>query len=122
MALIKSIPKQETWSWQDDAYLDGETVRCVNHQFCEEERSFVSGSIAPGADHGWSTAASDYYYLIMTGSGVVEISADASHEASETHEIKAGESFVIKAGTTYNYRADADGLTFALFMNNLWDE
>ena len=122
MALIKSTPKEESWFWQDDAYLDGETVQCVNHRFRDEERSFVSGNIAPDADHGWSTATSDYYYLIVAGSGVVEISAGVGHKVSETHEIKAGESFIIKAGTTYNYRAGADGLTFVLFMNNLWDE
>lgn len=122
MSFIKSIPKEETWSWRDGAYLDGEAVRCVNHQFREEERSFVSGSIVPGADHGWSTATSDYYYLVTAGSGIVEISTGVGHKVNETHEVKAGESFVIKTGTTYNYRADADGLAFVLFMNNFWDE
>lgn len=40
----------------------------------------------------------------------------------ETTEFKAGDSFVIKADTNYNYRAGADGLKFVLFMNNLWEE
>lgn len=40
-------------------------------------------------------------------------------ELAETAEFKAGDSFVIKADTNYNYRAGADGLKFVLFMNNL---
>ena len=120
--IVKSVSKEETWTWRDHDYVDGTAVRCVNHQFKSENRSFVSGTIEPNADHGWTTAASDYYYLITGGSGTVFVSEDDSFNCAQPTTIKAGDSFLIKAGTTYNYRAHTDGLTFALFMNNLWEE
>lgn len=48
--------------------------------------------------------------------------SDNPIELVEMTEFKAGDSFVIKADTNYNYRAGADGLKFVLFMNNLWEE
>lgn len=44
-------------------------------------------------------------------------------DENETPQIfHAGESFGVKAGTTYNYRAGEQGLSCSLFMNNLWIE
>lgn len=120
--IIKSTPKEDAWTWQNGDYVDGETVRCINHQFKESNRSFVSGAIDPHQDHGWTTATSDYYYIILSGEGVVYLSKNDRFSDDKVVEIKAGESFMIPAGTTYNYRAGASGLTFILFMNNLWEE
>lgn len=100
-------------------------MKCDVYAYRGENRTFVRGEIAPHEDHGWTNAASDHYYLIISGSCEVYVGKDSSKisdnpiELVETTEFKAGDSFVIKADTNYNYRAGADGLKFVLFMNNL---
>ena len=112
--MVKSVPKEESWAWRNGDYVSSDAVKCINHQFKNSDRSFVSGTIEPGEDHGWTTAKSDYYYLITGGSG--------EFIAQRATEVKADDCFVIKAGTVYNYRAGENGLNFVLFMNNLWEE
>lgn len=124
---IEPVLWRETWNWRSNDFVQGDAVKCDVHSYRGEDRTFVKGEIAPHENHGWTTAASDYYYLIMNGSCEVYVGAEGSHvddmppiELAETTEFKAGDSFMIKAGTIYNYRAGADGLKFVLFMNNLW--
>lgn len=126
--IIKPIFWGETWNWRNNEFVQGDDVKCDVHSYRGENRTFVNGEIAPHEDHGWTTAASDYYYLITSGSCEVYVGKGDSHigdtpiELDEATEFKTGDSFLIKAGTTYNYRAGADGLHFVLFMNNLWEE
>ena len=127
--IIKPILWGETWNWRNDDFVKGESVKCDVYAYRGENRTFVKGEIAPNENHGWTTAASDYYYLILEGSATIEISDSESYSADHQSEISADDSktgkgagFLIKAGTTYNYRAGADGLKFVLFMNNLWEE
>ncbi len=127
--IVKPTFWGETWNWQDDDYVQGDAVKCDVCSYRGEDRTFVKGEIAPNENHGWTTAASDYYYLILEGSATIEISDSESYSADHQSEISADDSktgkgagFLIKAGTTYNYRAGADGLKFVLFMNNLWEE
>lgn len=128
--IIKPTFWGETWNWRDNNFVQGEAVKCDVCAYRGEDRTFVKGEIAPNENHGWTTAVSDYYYLVLEGSATVEISGDESHfSIDQQYEISAGDSetghgagFMIKAGTTYNYRAGTDGLKFVLFMNNLWEE
>ena len=126
--IIKPILWGETWDWRNNDFVKGESVKCDVYAYRGENRTFVRGEIAPHEDHGWTNAASDHYYLIISGSCEVYVGKDSSKisdnpiELAETTEFKAGDSFVIKADTNYNYRAGADGLKFTLFMNNLWEE
>lgn len=126
--IIKPVFWGETWNWKDNHFVRGDTVKCDVYSYRGEDRSFVSGTIEPWENHGYTTAASDYYYLITEGSCEVYIGKDGCHiddmplELAKTAEFKAGESFLIKAGTIYNYRAGENGLSFVLFMNNLWEE
>lgn len=129
IAIIKPILWGETWNWRNNDFVQGNSVQCDVYSYRGEDRTFVKGKIAPNESHGWTTAASDYYYLILEGSATVEISNDQSYSSDQQYEINAdndqtgqGAGFLIKAGTTYNYRAGADGLKFVLFMNNLWEE
>lgn len=127
--IIKPIFWGETWNWRNGDFVQGDAVKCDVHSYRGEDRTFVKGEIAPNENHGWTTAASDYYYLILEGSATVEISNNKEHSGNQRCEVSAdddrngqGAGFLIKAGTTYNYRAGADGLKFVLFMNNLWEE
>ncbi len=120
--MVKSVPKEESWAWRNGDYISSDAVKCINHQFKNSDRSFVSGTIEPGEDHGWTTAKSDYYYLITGGSGEFYFGEQGSFIAQRATEVKADDCFVIKAGTVYNYRAGENGLNFVLFMNNLWEE
>ena len=127
--IIKPTFWGETWTWQDNDYVQGDAVKCDVCSYRGEDRTFVKGEIAPNENHGWTTAASDYYYLILEGSATIEISDSESYSADHQYEISAdgsktggGAGFLIKAGTTYNYCARTKGLKFVLFMNNLWEE
>lgn len=120
--IIKSVPKEESWAWRNGDFVDAAAVRCVNHQFKDKNRSFVNGEIDPYEDHGWTTAASDYYYFIISGSGTFYVGEYGDTNAKEVTEVKTGNCFEVPAGTVYNYRAGTHGLKFVLFMNNLWDE
>lgn len=127
--IIKPTFWGETWNWKDNDFVQGDAVKCDVCSYRGEDRTFVKGEIAPNENHGWTTAASDYYYLILEGGATIEISDSESYSCDHQYEISAdgdktgqGAGFMIKAGTTYNYRAGASGLKFVLFMNNLWEE
>lgn len=127
--IIKPVFWGETWNWKDNDFVQGDAVKCDVCSYRGEDRTFVKGEIAPNENHGWTTAASDYYYLILEGSATIEVSDSESYSCDHQYEISAdnskdgkGASFMIKAGTTYNYRAGENGLSFVLFMNNLWEE
>lgn len=115
----------ETWNWLSGDFVVGKAVECDIYAYRGEDRTLVAGKIKPNENHGWTVAKSDYYYIILEGSATVEVSKDGSHSnIDERYEISAdstkGASFMVKAGTVYNYRAGAEGLKFVLFMNNLW--
>lgn len=128
--MIKPVFWSETWSWRNNGFVQGDAVKVDVYSYRGENRTFVKGEIAPNENHGWTTAASDYYYLVLEGSATIEISDGESHfSVDRQYEISAsdgetghGASFMIKAGTTYNYRAGAEGLRFTLLMNHLWEE
>ena len=128
-AIIRPTFWGETWNWRDNNYVQGDAVKCDVYSYRGKDRTFVKGEIAPNENRGWTTAASDYYYLILEGSATVEISDSESCSGDRQYEVRAdghntgkGAGFLIEAGTTYNYRAGTDGLKFVLFMNNLWGE
>lgn len=126
--IIKPTFWGETWNWRNNDFVQGDAVKCDVYSYRGEDRTFVRGEIAPYEDHGWTTATSDYYYLVMSGFCEVHVGKDGCRasdipiEVDDVAEFKTGDSFLIKAGMTYNYRAGADGLKFVLFMNNLWEE
>ncbi len=76
--IIKPILWGETWDWRNDDFVKGESVKCDVYAYRGENRTFVRGEIAPHEDHGWTNAASDYYYLIISGSCEVYVGKDSS--------------------------------------------
>lgn len=115
--MVKPKFREESWSYRNGNFIDGAAVRCKVYLFEKEERTLVEVKIDPQEEHGWTTAASDYYYYVIAGRAMVYID---KNEAPQIFH--AGESFEIKAGTVYNYRAGDQGLSCSLFMNNLWIE
>lgn len=110
----------EEWGWNLDKaeWTNDQDVRCTNNQFSVKDKSMCFASIKRGKNHGWTTAASDYYYYIISGSGKLEIKGE-----SEPVAIRQGDSFCVEKGTSYNYWADEDNdLVFVLFMSKLWNE
>ena len=121
MGLIKpSKTLMETWGWDPvgSEWTDDQDVSCTNNQFRDKDKSMCFASIKRGKHHGWTTAASDYFYYIIGGTGKLEIEG----ESSPIH-IRQGDSFCVEKGTRYNYWADdGNDLNFVLFMSKLWDE
>lgn len=122
MGIVKpSKPVIEQWGWDPVRleWTEDPDVWCVNYQYREKDKSMCYASIEPGKQHGWTTAASDYYYCITAGSGMLEIEGDAAGPVP----IREGNSFCIEKGTRYNYWADeGETLRFVLFMSKLWEE
>ena len=109
----------EHWGWiPPDKWTNADDVNCTNNQFVKKDKSFCLATIKRGKHHGITTAESDYYYLVLGGSGKVQV-LDGSNPIA----IKAGDSFCIEAGTEYDYWADDEGdLKFVLFMSKVWEE
>lgn len=110
----------EEWGWDPETkkWTEDPNVKCTNNQFQKEDKSMCLASIKPGKNHGPTTAASDYFYCIVSGTGKVKIEGEDS-----LFLIKEGDIFCIKEGTRYDYWADEDDdLCFVLFMSKLWEE
>lgn len=110
----------EEWGWDSEKreWTNEEDVSCTNNQFQGKDKSMCFASIKRGKHHGWTTAASDYYYYIISGTGKVEIKGEDGLII-----IKQGDSFCIDKGTSYDYWADeGSDLCFVLFMSKLWEE
>ena len=120
MIIWPSKTLTEEWGWDPEkrVWTDDQSVSCTNNQFQGKDKSMCFASIKRGKHHGWTTAASDYYYYIISGTGKVEIEGEDSPII-----VKQGDSFCINEGTSYNYWADeGDDLCFVLFMSKLWEE
>lgn len=110
---------EESWSWQNERFVDGKSVECINYKFPEKDKSFVHGFVEPGEEHGWLIAGSDYYYMIISGEGEVETGRDTT--GYRIKPLKPGDCFCVPHGTFYNYRATKQRLEFVAFMNQLWN-
>ena len=120
MIIRPSRTLTEEWGWDPakGEWTDDQDVRCTNNQFRDKDKSMCFASIKHGKHHGWTTAASDYYYYITSGTGKFEIEGEDSPTV-----VKQGDSFCVERGTNYDYWADEDDdLCFVLFMSKLWEE
>ena len=106
---------KDAWDYVNGAYVEGDSVQTVNYQYPAQDKSFVIAKVV--GEHGWSTAASDYYYIVIDCKGIFETK-------DEVMQVSAGDSIRVPAGTEYNYRSSDRRhiLRVALFMNNLWKD
>lgn len=121
MSIIRpSKTIEETWGWDPihSEWTDDPNVHCTNNQFQQKDKSMCRASIEPGKQHGRTTAESDYYYYIISGTGRFEIEGE-----NDLITVKPGDSFCVEEGTAYNYWADENSsLGFVLFMSKIWNE
>jgi len=112
----------DSWSYKDGDFAYGHDTTTLNYQFRDENRSIVDISLLSGAEHGWATSASAYYYLVIEGTVEFTIRNGSREEIFDV----TGSAFSIPPNTTHNYRAipspDLSPARLILFMNHLWDE
>ena len=122
MGILKpSKVVKEEWGWDpnESKWTDDRSVRCTNNQFGAKDKSMCYATIERGQQHGWTIAASDYYYYVLEGSCTIQVDGESKHPIT----FPQGESFCVEKGTRYNYWADDDkDLRFVLFMSKLWEE